>query len=238
MAHLLLLLLAEIGAVALTGRLAAPHRPPQTPTWTAALTAGSTGEAVVAVVHLGAWLAAWWLLAGTAHDLVVAVVSRRGRPARRRVAPAWIQRTVERAVASALAMTLAAGPAAATTTATSAPPPVEVVVRPPVAPVPLDPTAPADAAPTGVAPDDAAPADAAPADPAEDLDERRHVVAAGENLWVIARGVLSAGGTTPTDREVHAYWIRLIQANDVPSGDPDLIHPGEVLRLPAVEVGP
>ncbi|MGI9018769.1 MAG: LysM peptidoglycan-binding domain-containing protein, partial [Euzebya sp.] len=65
-----------------------------------------------------------------------------------------------------------------------------------------------------------------------------HQVAAGENLWVIARATISGDpDRPPTDREVHAYWVRLIAANDFSSGNPDLIHPGEVLRLPPLSPG-
>lgn len=62
-----------------------------------------------------------------------------------------------------------------------------------------------------------------------------HVVAPGDNLWGIAAARLGGAGTTA--REVHAYWVRLIAANrdHLRSGDPDLVHPGEVLLLPAVE---
>lgn len=80
--------------------------------------------------------------------------------------------------------------------------------------------------------------------PAEELVEEpvegpagagTHVVSAGENLWTIARGaVRTSSNPAPHDREVHAYWVRLIAENlpSLRSGDPDLIHPGEVLRLP------
>jgi nucleoid-associated protein YgaU len=68
-----------------------------------------------------------------------------------------------------------------------------------------------------------------------------HLVAAGENLWIIAQHQLAAaagdGTSAPTDREVHAYWLRLLAHNHAAlvSGDPDLIHPGERLVLPPVE---
>lgn len=68
--------------------------------------------------------------------------------------------------------------------------------------------------------------------------EGTHTVATGENLWVIARGHLSQDGQAPpTDRQVHAFWVRLIEANTagLRSGDPDLIFAGEVLVLPTLE---
>jgi hypothetical protein len=65
-----------------------------------------------------------------------------------------------------------------------------------------------------------------------------HVVAAGEHLWRIAadhlaahRGVARAQ-LTPGD--VASYWHALVAANAdrLRSGDPDLVYPGERIRLP------
>jgi nucleoid-associated protein YgaU len=67
-----------------------------------------------------------------------------------------------------------------------------------------------------------------------------HTVIDGEHLWGIAADVLAATRAVDpaalTDREIHAYWVTLIAANRpaLRSGDPDLIHPGEVLQLPPV----
>lgn len=103
------------------------------------------------------------------------------------------------------------------------------LVDPPTAPAPAaPPTAPATATP----PPDTVPVEE---DPAGTGDDGTHVVATGENLWTIARGaVAGAGNPAPHDREVHAYWVRLIAENlpSLRSGDPDLVHPGEVLQLP------
>ncbi len=61
-----------------------------------------------------------------------------------------------------------------------------------------------------------------------------HTVTAGENLWRIAVARVADATPHPTTRDVHAYWVRLIAANQATlrSGDPDLIFPGEVLTLP------
>jgi nucleoid-associated protein YgaU len=66
-------------------------------------------------------------------------------------------------------------------------------------------------------------------------------VAPGESLWTIARSNL-AGGTGRGEsevrtREVAAYWLRLLAANRarLRSGNPDLIYPGEYVRLPAIK---
>ena len=63
----------------------------------------------------------------------------------------------------------------------------------------------------------------------------------GDNLWRIARDHLSrqrsGGSGRPTNNEVAAYWIKLVEANRdrLRSGDPDLIYPGERVTLPPVD---
>lgn len=63
-------------------------------------------------------------------------------------------------------------------------------------------------------------------------------VACGEHFWSIAEAVLrSELGQPPSDDVLTDYWRALIEANraDLPDpGNPDLIHPGMELRLPAV----
>jgi nucleoid-associated protein YgaU len=55
-----------------------------------------------------------------------------------------------------------------------------------------------------------------------------HVVQPGENLWQIARTVAGASDVMP-------YWHALVAENQATlrSGNPNLIFPGEILRLPA-----
>lgn len=63
-----------------------------------------------------------------------------------------------------------------------------------------------------------------------------HVVEAGDHFWSIARDVVTGHlGHPPTDREIAAYWLRLVAANLdrlVDPTEPDLIHPGLVVTLP------
>lgn len=242
--RLLALLLAEVAAVFATWQASAPYRPPSSPTWTSALATATPADALVGLVHLAALPAAAWLLAGTLHDLGAAVARRRRgtrRCPRGCAVPPWVQRVVDQAVGTGLALAVMAGPAAAATAPPDGPRAVVTVVAPPVDPVPLPPPGHSPTPDPGlVAVPDAEPAvepDVGAAVP--DLSAvggsaaaDRHVVAAGENLWVIARGALTIQGQVPTDRQVHAYWVRVIQVNDLPSGDPDLIHPGQVLHLP------
>lgn len=58
----------------------------------------------------------------------------------------------------------------------------------------------------------------------------------GDNLWSIAAMTLqSRFGRAVTDGEIASYWVRLISANSdqlVHPGQPDLIYPGQVFRLP------
>jgi hypothetical protein len=72
-------------------------------------------------------------------------------------------------------------------------------------------------------------------------EEQSHRVVAGDNLWTIARDHLSrersGGSGKPTNREVAAYWIKVVEANRdrLRSGDPDLIYPEEQITLPPVD---
>jgi uncharacterized membrane protein YgcG len=71
--------------------------------------------------------------------------------------------------------------------------------------------------------------------------EQAHRVVGGDNLWKIAREHLlrerSGGSGEPTNREVAAYWVKVVEANRdrLHSGDPDLIYPGERITLPPVD---
>jgi nucleoid-associated protein YgaU len=65
-------------------------------------------------------------------------------------------------------------------------------------------------------------------------------VVVGDNLWTIAKGHLAATRGRPaatlSDREVAAYWLKVVDANRqrLRSRDPDLIYPGEQVTLPPV----
>jgi nucleoid-associated protein YgaU len=65
-------------------------------------------------------------------------------------------------------------------------------------------------------------------------------VVPGENLWTIARDRLAEvqgpRAAALSDRDIAAYWLKVIKANRgrLQSGDPDLIYPGERTVLPAV----
>lgn len=66
--------------------------------------------------------------------------------------------------------------------------------------------------------------------PARAASAARHAVEDGESLWSIARGSLGAGANeAAVAKRVVAIW----DANEatIGTGDPDLIHPGTVLRV-------
>jgi hypothetical protein len=65
-------------------------------------------------------------------------------------------------------------------------------------------------------------------------------VVEGDNLWTIARDHLAkvtrrrAGDLS--EREIARYWLDVVDANRAAlrSGDPDVIFPGETIKLPPV----
>lgn len=210
-------------------------------------------QALVAALRLVGLVAACWLLAST----LLYTLARASRiPAALR-AVEWttlpsVRRVVDRAVAFTFATSIAVGPTGALA-ATAPPPPL----REPVAAQPAEPHVPAPQAAPAERPPEALlpPALGPPPSAAEDVPERDsarpkpaapepapevtpeeppaiHVVAPGESLWRVAAARI--GSEDP--RRVGPYWRRLVAVNrDLPSGDPDLIHPGLRLRLPPID---
>jgi hypothetical protein len=68
-------------------------------------------------------------------------------------------------------------------------------------------------------------------------------VAPGDNLWLISRDHLAEVNNLPaselSDHDIAAYWLRVIAENldSLRSGNPNLIFPGELIRLPPVSRG-
>lgn len=64
----------------------------------------------------------------------------------------------------------------------------------------------------------------------------------GDHFWRIAENTLAdAWERQPNTEEASSYWRQVIAINQdrlLPPGDPDLIYPGQVLRLPAVPLDP
>jgi hypothetical protein len=64
------------------------------------------------------------------------------------------------------------------------------------------------------------------------------VVRLGDDMWKLAKQRLSAvRGREVSDTELAPYWLKVVATNlaTIKSGDPDLIFPGEILLLPAVD---
>jgi nucleoid-associated protein YgaU len=60
-----------------------------------------------------------------------------------------------------------------------------------------------------------------------------YTVVTGDTLWGIARSILSQSGTHPDGGEVSVAWKAIYQANtEVVGADPNLILPGQVLKIP------
>lgn len=173
--------------------------------------------------------------------------------------PRGVRRVAERVVAVTLLTATSAAPAAAATGGSAGllPPGLRVPVSaPPGAP----PSAPADVpsgAPNGPPDGVSGPALVLPHDGSRPADTPLPVVAPprrpapaaagagrhltvvrGDSLWSIAARVLAEARHVPVGRlapaEVAGYWVAVVEANraTLRSGDPDLIHPGETIRLP------
>lgn len=90
---------------------------------------------------------------------------------------------------------------------------------------------------TTAAPQPAAPA--APTQAPEVLGAQEHRVVPGDNLWTISRDALASASNKPaselTEAQIRDYWLKVIEANrdNLRSGDPHWIFPGEVISLPA-----
>ena len=74
-----------------------------------------------------------------------------------------------------------------------------------------------------------------PAGPSPETAVTTHVtvvVAPGDHFWKISQRRLA---TVDPQAPVGPYWRRVVEANrdNIRSGDPDLIYPGEVVELPA-----
>ena len=96
-------------------------------------------------------------------------------------------------------------------------------------PVPTDPRADAGGTGTSVSPAPDAAGTGPSAAPVV-------VVGPGDHLWAIAeRRVALATGHPATEAAVRTYWLALVDANRdrlVEPGNPDMVLPGQVLRLP------
>jgi nucleoid-associated protein YgaU len=211
---------AAVLLVAGRGPLAPPPADPSR--WAAWVDERGTVAAAVALVRLGALVVALWL----AVVLGIAMLGRVTGAARvAAAADRALPAPLRRAVAGAVLVAAGGGCGAAVADA----PAGEALVL-----LPAD--EPGTAVMRVLDGDEPAPP-APPAPPAQATAEPTWVVAPGDSFWSIAEDVVAdTVGRPPSDGEVTRYWRTLVDRNRdrLVSGDPDLLHPGQVLALPPV----
>ena len=207
---------ASVGGAAALLLLAAP-RPPLSPvplvSW---LADASPDAALVNLATLAAWLCLGWLTAGATVTALAAVPGLSGRIASR-LATALIPIGLRRMMEAALGITVVTAPAIGLGPLT----PAWADARPP--------------APTWSAPSLDRPAGqvALPAKP--HAHSPAYVVRPGDCLWSIARGHLSGNASA---RDIAAAWPQWYAINKTAIGaDPNVIHPGQRLKVPDARGG-
>ncbi len=224
--------LASAAAVAVTAFASIPAAAPPTDPGTVLEWWDETGTAAAAIALLRVLA-----IAGALHVALVgslaALSALVGLPRLARLFARGLPATLRRTLASATiaACTLAPGMAAAAG-AERAPAPI-VLFDIGSAAVDGDAVIPPAPTATQVEPPAASMPTAPPATPTD-----RWVVQRGDHLWSVAEATL-AGSTSndemPSELAVARYWQRLIDENrEVIGVDPDVIHPGTTLVLPAV----
>lgn len=178
-----------------------------------------------------------------------------------RLAPRLVRAVAGRAAGAVLlAGTIAPSVAVASEHAPAAPLPPPALLEAPMPPDPPDPPLPRVAPPAAVAtdtapaprvaeppdvptparaadPDDSPPATTPPAALPPTARERTVTVAPGDHLWgLTAEALATARGIDPAEldpADIAGPWRATVERNrpDLASGDPDLIHPGEVVTL-------
>jgi nucleoid-associated protein YgaU len=177
----------------------------------------AAADVVAAAVRLVAMVAVAWLLLATLLQVLAAAQERvTGRALRVPGLPPALRRRIDASIAA-----LVVTGALATPVAAAAAPGLPAHIPDPV-PVPRDVTASHTEVPT---PPRDVTAEAAP--------DVVHTVVSGDHLWGIAEDRVRTSDAEATTADVAKYWREVVRANpDLPSGDPDLIHPGEQVVLP------
>lgn len=210
-------------------------------------------DAVGALLRSTGLVIGYWIMAGTVLYAAATIhnPSGSGRLLTLTTLPG-VRRVVDRALATALAATIAASPLTPALAAEQPPPAVVFDINTDGVPVPHvrlrdetsvddQPTATVELIP-GAEPTAAAGTPQvftrSQATPSA-ATATTHTVESGDNLWSIADNQLQAtAGTEPTTATIIEYWRRLIETNrtTLRSGDPNLIYPGELVALPPLEV--
>ena len=210
------------------------------------LQAAEPTDALAAVFRYVGLAIGYWTVTGT---LLYALAARRHTPRTsfRWLALPGIRRLVDTALATALTASLAAVPLQPALAAEQ--PPAVFDINDDGIPVPhvrlevgatkaevevVDLEAPPPAAEvTGSAVPVTVPPDGSSTEQAGS-----YTVQSGDNLWLIAEKHLATEqGADPAAATLSAYWRHLVSANQptLRSGDPNLIYPGEIIILPAIE---
>lgn len=188
---------------------------------------------VFAGVRLAALVSGWYLLTATVLALgLEAAGLARGAAAVLQLSPHLVRRIVNAAAGAALAVG-PVSPAGALDVVRSPPPAEAAEVTEEHAADPITMRRVEETPATGditmrrLRDDGSASVDGSP---------RTWTLAPGQHLWLVAREVVTGASTTPpSDRQIDAYWRRLIAANRhrlVAPDNPDLVYPGQVLDLP------
>ncbi|MGH8924390.1 MAG: LysM peptidoglycan-binding domain-containing protein [bacterium] len=240
---LVIVLGALIGATMVLHRLADAFP-------TSALSEGPLEVAVGSAVRLLGLLIAYWLLGSTVLYLL-ASLARLPRALTAVMPYTWrpLRRLIDGGLASSVAIAMAL-PAHASVAPGYVPVPAsDPVTGPTTTTILIETTTTAPTASTSGSPVDIlylpielapVPAAVATADRPHTIETDHVVVMPGDNMWLLAeRRLTELLGRKAGDHEVAPYWLAVIGANKdrIRSGDPDLIFPGEVLVLPAWDLG-
>ncbi len=197
--------------------------------------------ATFAVVRMGALVLAWYSLVTTVLlSLAHAFDWRRAGAVVEAITPSLLRGVARSALGASLATGLAVPTPALADTGTA------VVDYPVLRHVPTSPTPPPIVDVPAGTPDLVPAPDASTAipdtfaaetqTPMSDYGHPRWTVELGDNMWAIAKNVLTEHlGRAPSTSETVAYWRTLIDANRATLDDPrnpDLIFPGQLLVLP------
>lgn len=209
-----------------TGDLAAPPIG-SVDGWVDWADARSPAASAIALVRLLVEVAVWYVLAVSVLHAVAGGARLAGA---RRFADALAVPAVTRMVRAGLGVGMVAA-SALTTPGAASPARGTATMAPAVGGTAVLAPAPGTATMRPV-PDDPPP----PPAPPVDRPATTWTVTPGDSLWSIAEEVLAdAWARSPTGAEVDPFWRALVERNRgrLPDpGDPDLIHPGQVLELP------
>lgn len=211
----------------------------------------TAADAVATIGRFAGLLIGYWVLTSALACFLTAARPRsRLFAVTRRVTLPGIRRIADRAAAVVLVTAIASSPLQAALADEQPSPATTFDISSDGVPVPLIRFGTDDAAPeTGeaenpeqqqtvvVTPPTNGPAAASVALSEAATETRTYQIRSGDNLWHIAEHrVGEAGGID----EVTVYWRRLIADNrdTLRSGDPNLIFPGEIVTLPALETAP